>query len=166
MEGISKKEMEVIAHLEFDKRYFFTRSDIQKFFNTNQQMNDFIFGLRKKKRIFKINRKKYYLVPMKAKSGGWSEHPFIVADEICNGKDYVIGGWAAAKYWKLTEQIPAQIDIYTTKRQGKYSLMNTRFVFHRTTKERVGRGIQKEIETHPFMIISTEEAQAWYKQRK
>jgi predicted transcriptional regulator of viral defense system len=164
--GISRKEMEVIANLEFDQRYFFTRQDIARFFKTKQRISDFIFGLKKKGRIIKINREKYYLIPIKARSGGWSEHPFIVADEICNSKDYVIGGWAAAKYWRLTEQIPAQMDIYTTKRQGTYRIMNTRFVFHRTTVRKISNGILKEIENHPFRIISKKETEQWHNLRK
>jgi len=156
----------VIANLEFEEMYFFTRTDIKKFFPDEQHLSDFLFGLRSKERIIKINRKKYYLIPIKSRTGGWSEHPFIVTDEICNGKDYVIGGWAAAKYWKLTEQIPAQIDVYTTKRQGIYKIMNMRFVFHRTSKKRVSQGIQRQIENHPFIIIAKEETVQWFKKRK
>ena len=110
MKGLSKKEVEIIAHLEFEQKYFFTRETIKQFFETPQHISDFIFGLRKKGRIIKINREKYFLIPIKSRSGGWSEHPFIVADEICDWKNYVIAGWAAAKYWKHTQQIPAQIE--------------------------------------------------------
>jgi predicted transcriptional regulator of viral defense system len=166
MKGLSKKEVEVIANLEFDQRYFFTRNDIKKFFPNNQYISDFIFGLKTKGRIIKINREKYYLIPIRSRSGGWSEHPFIIVDEICNGKDYVIGGWAATKYWKLTEQIPAQIDVYTTKRQGTYQIMNMRFVFHRTTVKKINNGVSRNIENHPFMIISKEEAEEWHKKRR
>jgi len=166
VKGLSKKEVEIIAHLEFEQTYFFTRETIKQFFETPQHISDFIFGLRTKGRVIKINREKYYLIPIKSRSGGWSEHPFILADEICDGKDYVIGGWAAAKYWKLTEQIPAQIDVYTTKRQGTYNIMNMRFVFHRTTVRKIRSGVKKAIEQHPFAIISKDEAKQWYRQRK
>jgi predicted transcriptional regulator of viral defense system len=166
MNSLSKKEMEIIANFEFEQKYFFTRKDIKPFFEKEQQMNDFIFGLKKKSRIIRINRSKYYLIPIKARSGGWSEHAYIIADEICNGKEYFIGGWAAAKYWGLTEQIPVQIDIYTTRRQGKYKIMNTRFVFHRTTKQKINTAINKEVEKHRFIILNKEDAKKWMKQRK
>lgn len=166
MQSLSKKEVEVIANLEFSKKYFFTRDDIMSFFSNTQQINDFIFGLKKKKRIIKLNKRKYYLIPIKARSGGWSEHPFIIADELCDGKDYVIGGWAAAKYYKLTDQIPAQTDIYSTKKQGKTIIMNSRFIFHRTTKEKINRGIRKEVEGHQFKILPKQEAAAWYQKRR
>ncbi|MEK6974561.1 MAG: hypothetical protein AABW41_04980 [Nanoarchaeota archaeon] len=166
MKPLSEKEIEVISNIEFDEKYFFTRSYINKFFKNNQQVNDFIFGLRKKGRILRINKTKYYLIPIKARSGKWSEHTFIVTDEICNSKDYFIGGWSAAKYWKLTDQIPMQIDIYTTRRQGKYNFMNMRFIFHRTTKNKIKSAIKKEIEGHQFYIQNKETTEKWFKQIK
>ena len=166
MESLSKKEIEVISNLEFDQKYFFTREDIKSFFKKRQQINDFVFGLKAKKRIIKINKEKYYLVPIKARSGSWSENPLIIADEICNGKGYVIGGWYAAKYWGLTDQIPMQVDIYTTRRQGKYKIMNMRFVFHRTTKQKIDSGIKSEIENHAFRIFPKQEMKEWLKQRE
>ena len=72
-----------------------------------------------KERIIKINRQKYYLIPIRARTGKWTDNPHVVADEIFDGKSYFIGGWAAANYWKLTDQIPMQFDIWTTKRQGR-----------------------------------------------
>ena len=165
MKQLSKKEVEIIAKLEFDRKYFFKREDVKDFFTSSQQISDFIYGLRSKERIIKINRRKYYLIPMKAKSGGWSEDPFIIADEICDGKDYVIRGWAAANYWKLTDQIPMQYDVYTIRRQGKTRIMNARFKFRRTTKKRVERAVTQEISGHSFKIMSKTEAKKWMKSR-
>lgn len=166
MESLSKKEVEVISQLEFDKKYFFKRDDIRKFFKNNQQISDFIYGLKSKKRIIRINRTKYYLIPMKAKSGSWSEDSFVIADEICNSRDYFIGGWAAANYWKLTDQMPMQIDIYTTRRQGKSRIMNARFVFHRTTKKIIRKSVIKKVQGHEFRVMGKDEAKRWMKSRK
>src|SRR3989344_1746180 len=116
--GLSKKEVEIISWLEFYQKYFFTSKDISSFFKNKNQRYNAIKSLLKKKRIIKLSREKYYLVPIRAKSGSWVENPFIIADEIFNGEKYFVGGFAAANYWKLSEQIPMQIDVYTTKRQG------------------------------------------------
>jgi len=166
MEPLSKKEVEVISQLEFDKNYFFKRENIKKFFKNSQQISDFIYGLKCKKRIIRINRAKYYLIPMKAKSGSWSEDPFVIADEICNSRDYFIGGWAAASYWRLTDQMPVQADVYTTRRQGKTKIMNTRFVFHRTTKKRVEKSVTRKRQSHEFRIMGKDEAKKWMKSRR
>ena len=113
-----------------------------------------------------MNRNKYYLVPIKAKSGAWIEDSFITADEIMNGKDYFIGGWGAANYWKLTDQIPFQVDVYTTRRQGKYKLMNTKFIFHRTTKNNLSNAVIQTISNHTFKILKKEYSKEWLKSRE
>jgi len=166
MQPLSKKEVEIIAQLEFDRKYFFTREDIRHFFKDNQQISDFIYGLRKKERIIKINRRKYYLIPIKAKSGTWSEDSFILTDEICDGKNYVIGGWFAANYWRLTDQIPVQVDVYTTRRQGKMKMMNTRLIFHRTSRRKIEKAVVQEISGHSFMIMSKEDTNQWVNSRE
>ena len=165
LNGLSNIEIAVISKLEFDEKYFFTAEDIDRFTENKTQRYNIIKNIVKKGRILKINRKKYYLVPIKAKSGSWSEHPFVIADEILDGKDYVIGGWAAANYWRLTDQIPFQVDVWTTRRQGKLEVMNTRFVFHRSTKNKVGNYATQKIGDKTFRIMPKEESRKWIKSR-
>lgn len=165
MKGLSEKEVEIIANLEFKKKYFFTAQDIDKYAKNKTQRYNIIKSLVKKDRIIKINRSKYYLIPIKARTGKWTENSLIIADEIFNGEDYVIGGWAASNYWKLTDQIPVQTDIWSTKRQGKTNIMNNRFVFHRTTKSKVQKAVTEKIGSHDFRIISKEDAKQWIKGR-
>jgi len=157
IKGISKKELEIIAWLEFYEKYFFTTKEIKRFFRNKTQQYNIIKNLTKKKRIVKLNREKYYLIPIKAKSGGWSEHPFVIADEIFNGENYFISDWAAANYWDLTDQIPMQIAVYTTKRQGKTNILNTKFSFHRTTKNKIQRAVIKSIKRHTFRVLNKKE---------
>jgi len=166
MKGISKKEIKIISDLEFKKTYYFTTSDIKNHFENKRQMINTIYILRKKGRIIKINKTKYFLVPIKARTGKWTDDPFIITDEICNGKDYLIGGWSAANYWKLTDQIPMQIDIYTTRRQGKIKILNTRLVFHRTTKKRIENAVTKKIGEHNFRIQNKKDTKKWMKLRE
>ena len=163
MEGLSKREMEIVSWLEFYEKYFFSSSEIDRFAKSKTQRYSIIKNLLRKKRIVKLNRNKYYLITTRAKSGSWIEHPFIIADEACGGKDYCIGGWAAANYWHLTDQIPMQVDIYTPKRQGVLRVLNTRLVFHRTTKRRVNRVIVGRIGNHSFRIEKKEDAKKWLK---
>lgn len=165
MEGLSKKEIGIVSWLEFHNKYFFSSQDIENFSKNKTQRYNIIKNLLKKGRIVKLNKTKYYLIPIKAKSGSWSEHPFIIVDEMCDGKDYFIGDWAAANYWKLTEQIPIRVGIYTTRRQGKKTILNKKFVFHRTTKKRIKNTVMKEIEGHKFLVQSKENTRKWLKSR-
>ena len=166
MKGLSKKEIQIISDLEFRKKYYFTRQDIEKHFDNKRQMINCIYNLHKKERIIKLNKNKYYLIPIKARTGKWAEHPFVMSDEIFNGKDYFISGWSAAHYWKLKEQIPMQVDIHTTKRQGRKIIFNIRFVFHRTTKKRIEEAATLKIGEHDFKIVSKQKAKKWIKSKE
>jgi predicted transcriptional regulator of viral defense system len=166
MEGLSKKEIEIISWLEFNKRYFFTSSDVDRFVKNKTQRYNVVKHLIKKGRIVKLNKSKYYLIPIIAKNGGWSEHPFIIADEICNGKNYFIGGWSAANYWRLTDQIPFITQVYTTRRQGKIKAVNVKITFHRTSKKRLENAVTESIQGHSFRVLSEEESQKWMMKRK
>ena len=163
MEPLSQREVGLISWLEFHKKYFFTSSDVDSFAKTRTQRYNMIKNLVRKKRIIKLNKVKYYLIPMRAKSGAWAEHPFIIVDEMMDGKDYIIGGWAAANYWHLTEQIPMRTDVYTTRRQGRIEVLNSRIVFHRTTKKRIDGAVAESVLGHRFRILSREESRAWLK---
>src|SRR3989338_3286213 len=163
MEPLSEKEVEIIAWLEFNKRYFFTVSEIDRFAKSRKQRYNIVYTLLKKRRIVKLNRRRYFLVPIRAKGGAWSEHPFIIVDEMMDSKDYFIGGWAAAHHWRLTEQVPAQTDVYTTRRQGKAIVLSTRIVFHRTTRERLGHGVVEQGQNHAVRILSKEDSDKWLK---
>lgn len=166
MHGLSKREINVISDLEFRKKYFFTRDDIKQHFENETQIRDTIYRLRNKGRIIKLNRSKYYLLPIKARTGKWVEDSFIVSDELMNGKDYFISGWAAANFWRITDQIPFQIDIFTTRRQGKIKIMNIRYVFHRTTKAKIKQdSVKRAIRDHEVSIMKKEVCREWMKSR-
>jgi predicted transcriptional regulator of viral defense system len=163
--GLSRKELEIVSWIEFYGKYFFRIPEIGHFFRSKSQQYNIVKNLLKKKRIIKLGKDKYYLTPIKAKSGSWVENPFIIADEIFCGNDYFVGGYAAAYFWRLSEHIPAQIDIYTTKRQGKKEIFNTRFVFHRTTEKSLGKAVTQMIEKHSFKVLGKNEAKEWMKSR-
>ena len=82
-----------------------------------------------------------------------------------NGKGYFIGGWAAANFWRLTEQIPMRMEVFTTKRQGIKKYLATTIIFKRTTKKRTARAITREMNGHTFRILSKEESKRWLKSR-
>ncbi len=166
MKGLSKTEIAAIADLEFRQKYYFTKEDIKGHFQNKRQITNTTYTLRKKGRIASLNKNKYFLVPIKARAGKWTDTPLIIADEMFNGKDYFIAGWYAAFYWRLTDQVPMQVDIYTTKRQGKKTLLNKRFVFHRTTKKRIGEAVTRKIQGHAFKILSRGASKRWMKSRE
>lgn len=162
MVRFSQKAIKIIADLEFQEKYYFTKKDIKKHFDNDKQLYDFIYNQRKNQRIIKLNKDKYFLVPIKARYGVWTDNPIIVADQIMNGKNYYIGGLYAAKYWKFTDQVPMQIDIYSPNKFGKMKVMNKRYIFHRIRKEALKKGIKKKIEGHSFIIMNQKDTEKWF----
>ncbi len=165
MARLSERAIRVISDLEFQERYYFTREDIEKHFDDKKQLSNFIHTQMKNNRFIKLNRNKYFLVPIKARTGRWTDHPLIVADEMMNGQDYYIGGWYAAKYWGLTDQVPLQIDIYTTKRNGRTEILNKRYVFHRIRPASLNKAVLQKIGDHTFNILNKEDSRRWYSKR-
>jgi len=158
MKGISNKEMKMISYLEMEGKRFFTRKDIKKFFKSENEMNVYIYNLKKKERIVRINKIKYCLIPIQAYKG-WTEHPFIIADEIFNGKNYYIGGKAASHYWGLIDQIPTVVDLFSKKKQGSYGILGTKFKFRRIRKMK--EFVKRKIKEHEFLIASRKVSKKW-----
>jgi len=161
MKGISSKEIKVISWLELENKRFFTKKDIKKFFKNKNEMNVYVHKLKNKNRIIRINKDKYYLIPIKAYKNRWSEHPFIIIDEIFNGKDYYISGKAAAHYWRYIEQIPTEFDVYSTKKQGNKKIFNIKINFKRTSKKNMKDFITKKINSHNFIIANKKKSSKW-----
>lgn len=163
IEPLSEKEVRIISELEFNRKYYFTREDIKH--HCGSKTHYTIHRLIKKKRIVKLNRNKYYLIPIKAKTGRWADESFIIADEMFNGENYYIGGWAAANFWRLTEQVPMKIEIYTNKRNGTKKILSTTFIFKKTTQRRINSAVIRKIKGHSFKIINKKKSEEWIKLR-
>jgi len=163
MKGLSKKELEVVSFLEMNEKSFFAKEDVEQFFESKTSMNFTFHKLMEKKRVEKMNRNKYYLIPVRAFNNNWSEHPFIIADEIFNGKNYCIAGVAAAHYWGLIEQIPTKVEIWCTKKQGYKKVLGIEFIFKRRRK--IKGFVERSIKEHSFKILDKDKVREWLKSR-
>ena len=159
--SISEKELSFISKLELKGKYFFTRDEIRGNFTSINEMNVYLYRLKNKGRIIKLNKFKYFLIPVKAVNSKWSEHPFILIDEIMNGKDYCIVGKAAAHYWKLIDQIPYEYEVYNTKKHGFVKIFHARIDFKKRRKKNIPKGVEKSIHGHKFIIATKKEARKW-----
>lgn len=157
--GLSQKELGFISKLELKGKYFFTRKEIRSNFNSDTEMNVYLHRLKKKGRIIKINKYKYYLIPVKAINNKWVEHPFIIIDEIMNEKNYCITGKAGAYYWKLIDQIPVEYEVWNTRISKKVIIFNARLNFIR--KRKLPESVIREIYNHKFIIATKKEAKKW-----
>ena len=124
-------------------------------------MNVYLHRLRKKGRIIKLNRSKYFLVPIRAVGNKWSEHPFVIIDEIMNGKGYCIVGKAAAYYWKLIEQVPYEYEVYNTRKQGIVKIFHTKINFKKRRKRNLPERVDKIVHNHKFIVATKRESKKW-----
>lgn len=157
--GLSEKELAFISRLELKGRNTFTREEIRNNFTSVNEMNIYIHRLKKKGRIIKLNKNKYFLIPVKAVGSKWSEHPFIIIDEIMNGKDYCIVGKAAANYWKFIEQIPFEFEVYNKKKHEIIEIFNARLNFRK--KRKLPKSIERTIQGHKFIIATKGKSKKW-----
>ncbi len=165
MEGLSSKEIELVSYLELNEMFFFTRKEILRFFKNENELGVYLHRLKKKGRILKLTKEKYYLIPVRAFQGHWSEHPFIIIDEMFNGNDYVIRGMAAAHYWSLIEQIPTTIEVQCMNRQGERTIFNSTILFKRTRKNSLQRAVIRKVKGHSFRIAPMEDVVKWLNSR-
>ncbi len=159
--SLSEKELAFISKLELESRYFFTRNDIKGNFTSSNEMNVYLYRLKAKGRVIKLNKTKYFLVPIKAVGNKWSEHPFIVIDEIMNGKESCIVGKAAANYWKLIDQIPFEFEVYNTRKHGMVNIFHSRLNFKKRRAVNIPKSILKKVHNHSFIIATKKESKKW-----
>jgi predicted transcriptional regulator of viral defense system len=159
--SLSEKELGFISKLELKEKYFFNREEIKSNFTNVNEMNVYLYRLKKKSRIIRLNKDKYFLIPVKAVKNHWSEHPFIIIDEIMNGKDYCIVGKAAAHYWKLIEQIPFEYEVFNTKKQEIMNVFNAKINFRKRRTKNIPNGIKQNMYNHEFIIATKEESKKW-----
>lgn len=157
--SLSEKELKFISKLELKKKYFFTRDDIKENFKTINEMNVYLHRLKKKGRIIKLNKTKYFLVPVRAVNNKWTEHPYIIIDEIMDGRDYCIAGKAAAYYHKLIQQIPAEFEVYNKSIHKNTTIFHARINFRK--KRKLPKYEEKTIHEHKFKIAVKQEAEKW-----
>ncbi|MBU0466929.1 MAG: hypothetical protein KJ718_00945 [Nanoarchaeota archaeon] len=159
--GLSEKEISFISFLELKGRYFFTLQDTKGFFKDANERGVYLHRLRKKERVIKLNKSKYFLIPIKARNSKWSEHPFILIDEIMDGKNYCIVGKTAANYWKLIDQIPFAFEVWNTRRHGTIKVLSNKLVFKKHKLSDLPESTEKEIYGHKFIIATKEESKKW-----
>jgi len=105
-----------------------------------------VYRLSRKKRITRVERGKYVLVPGRAGvEGDWSESLFSIIPQVID--EYYVGFWTAMNHWGMTEQIPSAVFVATPKRKKhiKYGGQMLRFItisrkkFFGFTQERVDK---------------------------
>lgn len=110
--------------------------------------------------LLRVKRGLYVPVPLESATKNIAlEDPWIVADKLY--QPCYIGGWSAAEYWGLTEQIFRTIIIKTTHKQKNHQpiIKGTRFLLITTSQEKffglktIWRGQTKVLVSDPSRTV-------------
>ena len=112
----------------------------------NSATRHVLVNLTKKRRLQRIERGKYLLIPeIAGQELYWSESPWVIVSHLVD--IYYVAFWTAMEYWSMTEQITDTVFVATTKRKRDMRFGDQRFEFVTMSekkffgfvKERVGK---------------------------
>ena len=136
----------------------FTADKAQEILQTSDSsVNHILMNLAKKKRLQRIERGKYLLIPEEAGiERFWAEEPWVIVPHLVD--EYYVGFWTAMNYWDMTEQIPYTVFVATTKQKKKGILKfgNQKFQFITLSKTKFF-GIKEEKRGNNKFNISNKE---------
>ena len=135
----------------------FSFEDAKKILQANNSATRHVLmNLTKKRRLQRIERGKYLLIPERAgQELYWAESPWVIVPHLIDV--YYVGFWTAMNYWDMTEQIPYTVFVATTKRKRNLEFGNQRFEFVTLSKKKFfGFVEQKASKKESFNISSRE----------
>ena len=104
--------------LELARKQIFTVDEAEQAFDVERKsLRVLLSRLEEEGAIERIERGKYLVVPLTARSGLYTLNEFVVGSELV--EPYAIGYWSALSYHGLTEQLPGSVFIQTTSRKKK-----------------------------------------------
>jgi len=124
---------------------------------TDSSVKHILMGLTRKKRLQRIEKGKYLLIPEAAGiEGFWAEEPWAIVPHLVD--EYYIGFWTAMNYWEMTEQIPYTVYVATMKQKKKSSLKfgNQKFQFVTLSKKKFFGFVEEKTNRTKFNISSKE----------
>ncbi|GFN40179.1 MAG: transcriptional regulator [Marine Group I thaumarchaeote] len=150
-------ELRLLLTLEEKGLSVFTIDDAKNILKTtDSSVWHILNGLIHKKRIRRIQRSKYLLIPAKAGiEGYWSESPWVVVPHLIDV--YYVGFWTAMNYWGMTEQIPYTVFVATTKRKRNLEFGNQRFEFVTLSKKKFFGFAEEKVNKEESFNISSKE---------
>lgn len=125
--GISRDEMYLISRAEYEKRKLITTAYVRGLFNRENRASQLLASLLRKKRLIRIEKGKYILVPVKAPGRQWLPNEYVVAALWMGKTPYYIGYFTMYHYWGFTDQVPQTIFVLNTKKFSRKNIGGIRY---------------------------------------
>jgi predicted transcriptional regulator of viral defense system len=124
---LRKEELYLISRAEYEKQKMITTGFARKLFPRPQLAAAVLDSLSRKGRLIKLQRGKYFLVPIKAPNQQWTPNEFVVAALWMGNIPYYVGYFAMYHYWGLTDQIPQTVHVLNTRRNAEANIGHTAY---------------------------------------
>jgi len=136
MTGISPREEELIATIGSSGKRVFTVSEAAELLNvSNEIASKIIHNLTKKRKLQRIEKAKYLLIPPEAwKVGEYTEEGIIVASQLI--EPYYLSYWTALSFHGWTEQPSRTIFVATPKVKKPVELQGITIRFVKLAEKR------------------------------
>lgn len=153
---LGSNELKLLFTVEEEGKTAFSINDAKRILGTSKaSVWNVIYRLKAKRRIEKIEKGKYLLIPAKAGyEGKWSEIPFLIVPNIVD--IYYISFWSALNFWGMTEQVPHTVFVAITKRKRDVEYGLTTFKFVTLSKKKFFGFAEEEIAGYKFSIAAKE----------
>jgi len=153
---LGPQEIRLLFSLEQKRTIIFTVDDAKKILNSSDpSVWNVLEALQRKKRIQRIEKGKYLLVPAKAGiEGYWTEDALSIVPDLIDV--YYVGFWTAMNYWGMTEQIPRTVFVATTKRKRDMEFGHQKFKFITLSKKKFFGYVQEKRNDMNFNISNKE----------
>jgi len=125
--SLSDAEAKVLTDLSYSGRRIFAAKEL---LSTGQNAKNLLDRLARKGWIIRLKNGVYLVVPLEAGYGGardWTLHGFALASAVA--KDYYISYMSALNYWGMTDRVPAEVLVATTKPQRTRKVIDTTIRF-------------------------------------
>lgn len=135
----------------------FSFEDAKKILQTNNSATRHVLmNLTKKRRLQRIERGKYLLIPERAgQELYWAESPWVIVPHLID--EYYVGFWTAMNFWGMTEQIPYTVFVATTKRKRNLEFGNQRFEFVTLSKKKFFGFVEQKASIKESFNVSSRE---------
>lgn len=155
---IGKSEAELIARLSSTGKRVFDVQEASELVGADPgSVSDMVVRLTKKKKLVRLEKGRYILLPPSAwESGRYSEDAILVASQLVN--PYYISYWSALSFYGWTEQPSRTIFIATTKRKSAISAAGMRFQFVLLKEHRFFGAVSHWVENQKIQVASQEKA--------
>ena len=128
MSSLTRKEANFLSQLAEQGASVFTIEQAQALWTPTERTRDALHRLTQKGWLSRLERGVYLLIPLEAGPGrAWTENGWVIAQHLISPA--AIAYWSALHYWNLTEQIPQEIFVQSTRRKRPAEIAGVRFHF-------------------------------------